>query len=146
VKSEAFYNWGAWKAFCPSPRCTDAVALYPQSPYPPFEISADPVFHQRCARGHEFDIEAPDEDTRARIEVAIGEDSVHDGRTWYPKGHPAAALYHHPSGQSVSELEEETAELRRIHETEESDRNRLRKLLADLGVTVDTDGTFNGRI
>lgn len=147
MKTQAFYNWGRWVAMCAAPRCTDAVALYPQSPNPPYEISSVPVFHQRCARGHELEIEAPDETVRAQIETAIGPDAEFDGRSWYPKGHPAAAMYHQPDGQSIAELREEAAGREQALAAEASDRQQtVRKMLEELGVAVNDDGTFSGSI
>lgn len=147
MKTQAFYNWGRWVALCPHPRCTDAVALYPQSPYPPYALSPDPVFEQRCARGHEMTIEAPDETTRARIETALAERELDADRSWYPKGHPAALMYHQPDGQSIAELQQETAEVHRVRTAEFADQQeQLRKMLEQLGVTVNDDGSFSGSI
>jgi hypothetical protein len=147
VKALGFYNYGEWKAMCPEYGCTDAVAVYPQSPHPPFGRSATPVLRQVCARGHAMEIELPDETFRAQIETVLGERALDQDRSWYPKGHEWAVLHDFPTGQSVKDLVEEGRMVEAVRGGERAAHaNQVREALAAAGIQVRPDGSFEGRI
>lgn len=157
MTSVAYYNHGAWKADCPADWCTDARALYPQlrTNDGSTVFSAYPVYVQRCAEGHEFRIDAPPDDDRARIEAALA-DRPSQFRDWLPRGHRWAANGY-PTGQSPEDLATETGELKarlaaaRVAKRAElkealADSDSIRDLLTAMGVQVRSDGTFSGSI
>lgn len=106
--SQAYLNHGRWVADCPVPGCKDALALYPQHPQTG-QLSPTPVYEQTCVNGHRFRLDAPPDDMRARIEVALAERLSHTRRNWFPKDHPMALAYGYPHGQSVDDLKRESA-------------------------------------
>jgi len=147
MTSTAYFNHGRWVAECPT-GCGDARALYPEG-------SATPVYVQRCAEGHEFRIDAPPDDVRARIEAALA-DRPERYRDWLPRGHPWAAQGF-PVGQTPEDLIAENGELRaRLAAAKQAKQDEIqetfagsddiRSVLAALGVQVRSDGTFSGSI
>lgn len=147
MRTVAYLNHGRWVADCPVEGCGDALALYPEvgadAQRRPI-LSAEPVYTQTDTQGHRFQIDAPPDDMRARIETAVA-DRPEPNRNWLPEGHRWSALY--PTGQSVAELQEETAHERAKQITEQAGAaHSLTEALAALGVEVRPDGTFSGKI
>lgn len=147
MKALGFYNHGEWKAMCPEYGCTDAVAVYPQSPHPPYARSPEPVMRQVCARGHVIDIQLPDERTRARIEGALAGRAMDADRSWYPAGHEWATMNGFPTGQSVEDLAEESGQVERLRADQKRQyQEQLRAALAAAGIEVRADGSFEGMV
>jgi hypothetical protein len=147
VRALGFYNHGEWKAMCPEYGCTDAVAVHPQSPHPPYARSAEPALQQVCARGHVMDIELPDERRRARIEAALAGRAMDADRSWYPKGHEWAIMNGFPTGQSIEDLTEESHEVERVRADDRRQyQEELRAALAAAGIEVRADGSFEGTV
>jgi hypothetical protein len=155
--SVAYLNHGRWVAECPEDWCTDAKGLYPQLPTTDGSTvySDHPVYVQRCAEGHEFRIDAPPDDMRARIETALA-DRPPQFRDWLPSGHRWAANGY-PTNQSPEDLVAEGESLKarlaaaqaakraEMH-TVMADTDSVRDILAALGIEVRPDGTFSGSI
>lgn len=152
--SIAYYNHSRWVASCPADWCSDARGLYPQDPQTGLP-GPHPVYVQHCAEGHEFRIEAPPDDVRARIEAALA-DRPPQFRDWLPNGHPWAANGY-PTNQSPEDLVAEGEELKRRMAASKAAKRAdmqeavagsgdIRDVLAALGVQVNPDGTFSGSI
>lgn len=107
MESPAYVNHGQWVADCPAPGCGDARALFPQDPITGIP-SPTPVYLQQCANGHEFRIDAPPDEFRARIEAVLADRLSAKRRNWFPRDHPLAITAGWPHGQSVAELRQET--------------------------------------
>lgn len=142
--SVAYYNYARWVAECPN--CDDARLVYavnPRTGVPTGErLTADV-----CANGHAFDIEMPDETLEAQIVAVLSTRPNEADRGWYPAGHPAGIRAGQPTGQTVAELEAENADVARYHLARRNvERDMLRQMLAQHGITVRPDGTFEGAI
>jgi hypothetical protein len=135
-KSLAFYNHGAWKAMCPE--CLDARAVYhPQT--------GERLTEDVCAAGHPFEIVMPPPELEAQIVAVLAERAADADKSWYPRGHQWAMLNGFPTGQSIDDLVDEGHEVARLRAAQdEARRARLATILADLGIEVRDDGTFEG--
>lgn len=136
----AYLNWGRWVVDCPQPGCHDARAVY------------HPTTGQRqtedvCYHGHPFVIVMPAPADEAQLLAAVA-DRPHEGdQSWYPRGHPRATLAGLPTGQTVTELADESRRVATFRAAErESERGRLRELLIGLGIQVSPDGVVRGNI
>jgi hypothetical protein len=131
----AYVNWGRWVVDCPDPGCTDAREVNP--------LQLEDV----CVQGHPFRILMPAERDASAIVEELGRRDLEQDRAWYPAGHVRAELAGQPTGQSVEQLREETAEVTRTRAKQRADRKqRLAAMLAEHGVQVGADGHFEGTI
>jgi hypothetical protein len=135
-KSLAFYNHGAWKAMCPE--CPDARAVYhPQT--------GERLTQDVCAAGHPFEIVMPPPELEAQIVAVLSERAAEPDKSWYPRGHQWAMLNGFPTGQSVEDLLAENREVARFRAAQDEARKaRLAAILAEHGIEVRPDGTFEG--
>jgi hypothetical protein len=67
-------------------------------------------------------------------------------RNWFPAGHGLAKLGGYPQDQSVAELDAETAQNLDKDSDRRAKKRQARQALAELGITVDEDGTIHGRL
>lgn len=144
--SRAYLNYGRWVAECPESGCNDARLVYevdPRTGHPTGRRLAGDV----CANGHPFRIEMPPPDVEAQIVAAVADRAEDGDKAWYPQGHPRALLTGRPHGQSPAELRAEGCEVAAFRAAgRDRDRDRIREVLAGLGIEVRPDGTFEGSL
>lgn len=144
--SLAFLDHGAWKADCPEPGCGDARLVYeinPRTGVPTGRRLTEDV----CAKGHRFAIEMPPPEFEAQVVAAVADRALDADKSWFPKGHQRAALAGIPVGQSIDDLVRENADVERFRTAEQdARRRRAADILAELGVEVRPDGTFEGSL
>lgn len=145
-KSLAFLDHGFWKADCPEPGCGDARLVYeinPRTGVPTGRRLTEDV----CAKGHRFEIVMPSPEFEARVMAAVAVRVEDADKAWFPRGHVRAALAGIPTGQSVDDLVRENDDVVRFRTAlAESRRAQLAAVLADLGIEVRDDGTFEGSV
>jgi hypothetical protein len=135
----AFYN-ETWKAMCPEPGCLDARSVYHPG-------TGERMTQDVCAAGHPFEIVMPDAEFEAQVVTVLAGRAVAADRSWYPHGHTWATLNGFPTGQSVGDLARENDEVTRFRATQdESRKTQLAGMLAELGIKVRDDGSFEGQI
>jgi len=136
----AFYNYGSWKAMCPAPGCDDARCVYhPQT--------GERLTQDVCAVGHPFAIVMPPADLEAQIVSVLSERAKDADKSWYPAGHEWAAMNGFPTGQSVADLIAENDEVARFRAAQDDARKaQIAGVLAELGIAVKPDGTFEGQL
>jgi hypothetical protein len=143
--AQAYYNWGRFVCDCPEPGCKDARLVYevdPRTGIPTGRKLTEDV----CAAGHPFRIEMPPPEIEAQIVAALAAREDRD-KAWYPRGHPLGVAAGQPTGQSVADLHTENREVTKARTTQrDAERDRLREVLAELGVNVRDDGTFEGSL
>lgn len=107
-RARAYVYAGEWVADCPRPggACANVEFLHrPSRRGGPRDI---PVGFYLCSGcGMQADIAWPDEPHA--ITAALQVRPVPGTRNWYPRDHPVAVRFGLPHGQSVRELEEESA-------------------------------------
>jgi hypothetical protein len=144
-KALAYLNHGRWVADCPEPGCTDARLVYevhPKTGVPTGRKLTEDV----CANGHRFELVMPPAEFEAQVTAAVAE-RVDADKGWYPRGHQRAMLAGLPTGQSIDDLVRENHEVARFRAAQhESRKAQLAHVLAELGIKVRDDGTFEGQI
>ncbi|WP_326564562.1 hypothetical protein [Micromonospora peucetia] len=97
VPAWAYLNWGRWVADCPGPACTSAVALQ---------------HGQTTAGCIECHLVAPVRwpDDVPDLERVLWRRPEPANRNWFPLEHPFALAAGLPHGQTVADLEAESAE------------------------------------
>jgi hypothetical protein len=145
-KALAYLNHGRWVADCPEPGCTDARLVYevnPQTGIPTGRRLTEDV----CANGHPFEIVMPPAEFEAQVVAELANRPFDADRAWYPDGHMRAVLAGLPTGQSVADLARENDEVTRFRAAQDESRKaRLAAILAEHGITVRDDGSFEGQI
>lgn len=144
--SLAFLDHGQWKADCPEPGCGDARLVYevhPRTGVPTGRRLTEDV----CAKGHHFAIVMPPPEFEAQVMAAVAGRVEDADKGWYPRGHVRAMLAGLPTGQSIDDLVRENDEVVRFRAAQDEARKaRLAAVLADLGIEVRDDGTFEGSV
>ncbi len=139
-KALAYVNHGRFVADCPEPGCFDARAVY-------HPATGARQTEDVCANGHPFQIEMPPPQLEWQIVAELAKRPVDADRGWYPAGHVRAELAGFPTGQSVADLQAETREVEAFRAGQDAARaERLAALLAEHGIEVRPDGTFEGAI
>jgi hypothetical protein len=139
MRALAYLNFGRWVVDCPEPTCADARAVYD-------EKTGARHTEDVCANGHAFQIEMPPPQEEARIVAAVAGREERD-KGWFPKGHGWSTAAGYPTGQTAADLTAETKAVLKARTEERSHRREyVEKTLADLGLTVQPDGTVTGRI
>lgn len=142
----AYYNWGRWVVDCPESGCTDARSVYMQDK-DSGEYVGKPHTEDVCAAGHPFRIVMPPPSMEARIVTAFAGRQDDADKSWYPQGHVRAAAQGFPTGQTVDDLLAENEEVAAFRAAQADQiEMRLRDLLRGLGIKVEADGSFSGRI
>lgn len=140
----AYLNFGNWVVDCPEPGCFDARAVYAA------RVKDGPIERHDwdvCANGHRFEIEMPPPRLEAAIVAAVSQRPFESDRAWYPQGHRRAILAGQVVGQTVDELIAENTRVAQFRAEEKARENyALRHLLAQMGIQVDPDGKFEGKI
>lgn len=137
--AQAYANYGRWIADCPQPGCTDARLVFD-----PANPSGPPVTHDTCADGHPFDIELPG--NADAIMTALHRRTNEAHRDWYPADFPRAVAAGLRTGQTVAQIDEETALLNQARTDDGDSRAAAIRQLEALGLTVRADGTIGGRL
>lgn len=142
--SQAYYNHARWVAECPEEDCLDARLVYEEDPRTG-RPTGRRLTGDTCDNGHVFKIEMPNEQVEAQIVTAMSEREKDAHKSWFPAGHPRALIGGHPHGQSIADLKRENDEVAHFREQQRNDKKReLRKALAEAGIKVNPDGTFEG--
>ncbi len=131
----AYINYGRIVVDCPEPGCSDAREVHP------------PKVEDVCHHGHPFRIDLPPDSEITAILGELAKRANDADRAWYPAGHLRAELAGQPTGQTVEDLREETRMVQEIRAQQQAERKgRLAAFLAEHGVTVRDDGTFEGAL
>ncbi len=139
-KALAYVNHGRFVADCPEPGCFDARAVY----HPATGVRQT---EDVCANGHPFQIVMPPAGLEAQIVAELAKRPNPADQGWYTAGHVRAELAGFPTGQSVADLQAETREVETFRAGQSAERkNRLAAILAEHGVKVRPDGTFEGAL
>jgi hypothetical protein len=145
-KSLAYLNHARWVADCPEPGCHDARLVYevhPKTGVPTGRKLTEDV----CANGHRFEIVMPPAEFEAQVAAAVAGRAEDADKAWYPRGHERAMLAGLPTGQSIDDLTRENHEVARFRAAQsESRKAQLAAALAELGIEIRDDGTFEGQI
>jgi hypothetical protein len=100
-----------------------------------------------CANGHPFSIQMPTPEDEAAIVAALADRTNDADKAWYPDGFARAIAAGFPVGQSPRELIEEGRRVARFRAAEDARRkNILRDMLAQHGIEIRSDGTFEGSL
>ncbi len=127
----AYINWGRVVGDCGVEGCYDASELAPGQ--------AQMV----CILGHVSQVRWSH--GMPAVLAALGKRPDESKRNWFPRGHPIAVAGGFPQDQSPAELEREQAVNELAAETAQNEkRERVRELLAELGVKVHADGRVEG--
>ncbi|HET6214913.1 MAG TPA: hypothetical protein VFE14_18745, partial [Micromonosporaceae bacterium] len=87
----------------------------------------------------------PPPELEAQIVAVLSERAAEPDKSWYPRGHQWAMLNGFPTGQSVEDLLAENREVARFRAAQDEARKaRLAAILAEHGIEVRPDGTFEG--
>lgn len=105
--ARAYVYSGEWVADCPRPGCANAEFLYrPSRRGGPRDVEVAFYLCSHC--GMQAEISWPD--NRHAILAVLARRPVPGTRNWYPADHPVAVNFGLPHGQSVRDLEVESAE------------------------------------
>jgi hypothetical protein len=99
TKARAYVNHGRWIADCPFPYCANAMALEPRQGM--FQCGGQGGCQQLA------EVEWPADPDG--IWEALSKRPVPGTRNWFPTGHTIALRASLPNGQSVKQLDDETA-------------------------------------
>jgi hypothetical protein len=131
----AYVNWGRWVAECPADGCHDAREL----------VAGQASV--RCALGHTSPVKWPGgAQAVTAITNALNKRPDDKNRNWFPGGHPVAAALNAPTDQTPADLDAETEKHATIEAAQRSKQAQLRKLLDELGLVVQPDGSIAGNI
>jgi hypothetical protein len=104
--ARAYVYSGEWVADCPRPGCANVEFLYrPARRGGPRDTEVGFYLCSHC--GMQSDIAWPDD--RHAILAALSCRPLPGTRNWYPADHPVAVRFGLPHGQSVRDLDEESA-------------------------------------
>jgi hypothetical protein len=131
----AYYNWGRWVVDC---ECGSALAYGIGGSLDAGQPGTTPMICRECRRITPIRW-PPNLD---QIEAVLAKRPSPKHRNWFPRSHPMAVRNNLPHGQSVAELDDETAS--KLGDDfvppEEQQRRDLDRLLADHGMRLAADG------
>ena len=129
-------NYGRWIAECPAPGCHDARGLL-------LDGRLDSTI--MCANGHVSPVTWPgDLASVLTISNALNKRVEDFDKAWIPSGSKRALAGFGPVDQTPAELDEETAMLADRASAEATKQTQVLGWLADLGLTLQPDGTIAG--